>query len=123
VNRARVAGEFKRTYHSRARQKFVNLMPCAACGVWGHSQNAHVLGVDGAGRKGPYTSIAPLCGARFDGKGGVWPGCHHVFDTAPEKFRELFPTFNPAKAARATEKAWRKFLAGEPISPEGAAKK
>src|SRR4051812_16688395 len=75
-NTARVASEFKRTYHSRARQKFVNLQPCSACGVWGSSQNAHVLGVDGASLKGPYTTIAPLCTARLAEGGAVYQGCH-----------------------------------------------
>ena len=112
VNRVRARDEFKRTYGSRARQKFVNLRACSACGVWGYSQNAHVLGVDGMGRKLGYKTIAPLCGVRPDGEGGVYPGCHSRFDTAPADFRAKFPTYNPAKAARQTERDFRRFQTG-----------
>lgn len=111
VNKKRAGSEFARCYHSRARQKWVNLLPCSACNIWGHSQNAHVEGPDGAGRKKGYKTIAPLCTVRFAGEGGVevWPGCHHLLDEQPEKFRRLFPEFNAKRAARATEKRWLAF--------------
>jgi len=110
INKQRAKNEFARCYHSRARQKFVNLRPCAACDVWGYSQNAHVLGNDGASRKGSYKTIAALCTVRPDGKGGVWPGCHHLHDREYDKFRALFPTFSATKAARECERAWQTFL-------------
>jgi hypothetical protein len=111
-NAARSADNFKRCYHSRARQKFVNLLECSACGVWGYSQNAHVLGNDGGSRKGHYTTVAPLCGIR-PGVAGVYPGCHYLFDEKPDLFRELFPRYSPNAAARATERLWKAFCAGD----------
>ena len=111
VNRARARDEFKRAYGSRARQKFVNLMPCSACGVWGYSQNAHVLGNEGGSRKGHYTGIAPLCGPRPD-HDGIYEGCHAFLHRDPAGFRAMFPTFNPAKAARQTERDFRRFQTG-----------
>ncbi len=112
VNRARVADNFKRCYHSRARQKLVNLMACSACGTWGFSENAHVLGVDGASLKGPYKSVAPLCGPRPDGS-DVYEGCHRLSHRDPAAFRERYPTFNPRKAARQAESRWQAFLRGD----------
>ena len=61
VNPKRKASEFARCYGSKARVAFVKALPCAACGRQGQSENAHAFG-DGAGRKGPYTAILPLCG-------------------------------------------------------------
>jgi hypothetical protein len=77
--------------------------------VWGYSQNAHVLGVDGAGIKGPYMSIAPLCGVRPCPDGSVNQGCHRMYDEFPETFRALFPTFNAKRAARETQRKWLAF--------------
>jgi hypothetical protein len=111
-NAARSATEFKRTYFSRARVKFVNLQPCAACDAWGYSQNAHVLGNDGASRKGEYRTIAPLCGVRPNlarPDGAAYPGCHHLYDEESETFRSMFPTFDAKRAARETQSAWLKF--------------
>jgi len=119
-NRARLAGSFARAYGSKARVKFVNLQPCAACGVWGYSQNAHVLGNDGASRKAHYTTIAPLCGPRPSGvllheeSGLIYEGCHSLFDTAPEKFRARF-AFNPKRAARECHRKWMAFVNGASI--------
>ncbi len=112
VNRARVADNFKRAYHSRARQKFVNLQPCSACGVWGYSVNAHVLGIEGASLKGGYKTIAPLCNAR-PSEAGIYPGCHYLFDEEQDRFRATFPTYKPNRAARETERKWQAFLRGE----------
>jgi hypothetical protein len=116
-NAARVADEFKRTYGSKARQKWVNLQACAACGIWGHSVNAHVLGNDGARRKGGYTTIAPLCAVRIGPSGHLYQGCHATFDEHPVEFKRLYPDFSAKKAAAITERNWRKFL-NSAVSPE-----
>ena len=115
VNRARKAEDDKRVYGSIARRKWVSLQPCAACGAWEASQGAHVLGVDGMGRKKDYRTIAPLCTVRENLIPGapMWPGCHHIFDERQDEFRILFPKFNAKQAARATERAWQKFQRGD----------
>jgi len=112
-NHERAAADFKREYGSIARTKWVRLQPCAACGAWGYSQNAHVLGNDGAGRKGHFTTITPLCGVRPDEQGSVYEGCHSLFDTKQDEFRARFPTFSPKRACRETQRQWRAFLNGE----------
>jgi len=113
-NKTRAKNEFERCYLSRARQKFVNLRACSACHVWGYSENAHVLGDGAAGMKGPYTSIAPLCSVRPDGN-TIYEGCHRFSHRDPSAFRARFPDFNPRKAARETQRAWKRFLAGESV--------
>ena len=114
INKARKKLDDVRVYGSPARRKWVALQPCAACGVWGFSQGAHVEGPDGTGRKKGYKTIAPLCTVRPDlGGRALHPGCHHLFDEKHHEFRQAFPDFNPKKAARATERAWKRFLAGE----------
>ncbi len=62
VNRKRRVSEFVRCYRSKARVRFVRALPCAACGVHDPAgcDNAHTEN-GGAGRKGNYTTIIPLC--------------------------------------------------------------
>jgi hypothetical protein len=70
VNRKRRTSEFARCYHSKERVAFVKSLPCACCTdrLTG-CDNAHTRN-GGAGRKGDYTTIVPLCrGAR---------GCHRL---------------------------------------------
>ncbi len=105
VNKARRLKEFVRCYGSAERVEWVRLRECMACGVEGFSENAHVLGNDGMGRKGDCKTIAPLCGTRF-----MTLGCHPMLDTDPTKFRERFPAFNAKRAARETQKAWEAYL-------------
>jgi hypothetical protein len=114
VNKARKKLDDVRVYGSPARRKWISLQPCAACGVWGYSEGAHVLGSEGAGMKKSYKTIAALCSPRPEGC-GVYEGCHAFSHRDPAGFRARFPDFNPKKAAAATEKAWRKFLAGESV--------
>ena len=122
-NTKRKAAEFARCYHSVERVEFVKRLPCAACGVVGYSQNAHV-GKDGkgAGRKAHYTMIAPLCGPRsipqLDGRLFVWEGCHSLFDA------HCLPAFTPEKAQLAADRThaqWMAYAAGldELVAPAG----
>lgn len=110
VNASRKAAEFARTYHSEARVRFVKALPCAACGVTGFSENAHVVndGSKGAGRKSGYRGIAPLCGPRPASK---LLGCHRLFDTMRVAFLGSYADFNPEHAAQDTEKLWQKVSA------------
>ena len=119
VNRARKKLDDERVYGPPARRKFVTLGPCAACGSTELCDNAHVLGNDGAGRKQGYKSIAPLCRPRLEAwgdasRGGIvtYEGCHAFSHRDPAGFRAKYPAFNPAKAARFTEKRWQSFLRG-----------
>lgn len=102
VNKKRAAAEFKRCFHSKARQKFVQLRPCivsnAECQyIAGISANAHVVkdGSEGASRKGGYKCIAPAC------------DFHTVLDTQlrGEEFEKKYGISLQAKAD-ATEAAW-----------------
>ena len=53
--------EFRRTYHSLERVRFVKNLPCCVPGCEAApSENAHV-GIEGIGRKSHYTRIVPLC--------------------------------------------------------------
>lgn len=55
---------WKEEYGSKARVKFVERLPCAACGYAGpvRRDNAHTKNA-GLSRKGHYTTIIPLCRA------------------------------------------------------------
>lgn len=69
TNPARRKKAFARAYHSKERVAFVKSLGCVYCtaispffgiATAGTSHNAHTEG-GGMGRKGPYTSIIPLC--------------------------------------------------------------
>jgi hypothetical protein len=90
---------FAHSTHSRARQRFVCSLPCRVTGRT-PSEGAHVLGVDGIGRKGHYTTIAPL----------HWR-VHREFDVALRGQRFL-DKYNLTEAdlkrwAQETETAWQ----------------
>ncbi len=111
VNRKRKAATFTRNFGSAERADFVSLMPCAACGFVGASQNAHVLGNGGMGRKKGPETIAPLCGPRpWLGLVELYRGCHDWFDNDRGSFYEMYPAFQPEFAAARTEEAWQDFL-------------
>lgn len=110
VNKARASSEERRCYGPLARRKLVALGPCAACGKEVLCDNAHVLGNDGAGRKGSYKEITSLCRPRLDRNGDAYEGCHAFSHRDPAGFRARYPDFNPKRAARLTEKRWQQFL-------------
>jgi hypothetical protein len=116
VNKARAKSEEARCYGPPARHKFVTLGPCAACGATELCDNAHVLGNDGAGRKGSFKEIAPLCRPHLR-RGETYEGCHAFSHRDPAGFRARYPKFSPTKAAAITERNWRKFLSSA-VSPE-----
>jgi hypothetical protein len=58
-----------------AYRRLVAALPCAACGIEGRSQCAHVNSDKGKGVKASDTDSMPLCA---DGPGRV--GCHSRFD-------------------------------------------
>jgi hypothetical protein len=111
--RPRSKGEFARIYGSKKRVLFVKSLPCATCGVMGHSENAHVAPASekGVGYKAGFEWIVPLCGTYPDAEhGGVWLGCHHMYDRYPWAFRLQYPDFDPEKAAAETEQKWQEHL-------------
>lgn len=69
VNTKRRKSEFARCYHSKARVEWVKGFPCVEC-TKGPSENAHIASRAGAGRKGDYAKIVPLC-----------PRCHRMLGT------------------------------------------
>lgn len=93
--RDRSERSFARKYGSLERVTFVNAMRCAACRAAGRSENAHVLGNDGIGRKKGFESIAPLCRA-----------CHELYDEHRDVFDDKFPTFDAVAAAAKTQRDW-----------------
>lgn len=103
-----------RIYGPPERIALVKSLPCAACGIVGYSENAHVLGNGGMGRKSDYQTVAPLCGPHpfhsrilvtaFPDQGHV--GCHRLFDVHREEFTRQFPNFNAEQAAADTERKW-----------------
>lgn len=112
VNRKRKAANDARAYGSKAQRAFVAGLPCAACGIEGYSQNAHVLGNGGMSRKAEAETVAPLCGPR------PWfiplLGCHRLFDEHRQEFDEMFPEFNPERAAAECQSAWLAASQGTP---------
>lgn len=116
--RPRKPSETLRIYGPPARRAFVTSLPCAACGVEGFSEQAHVApaGEKGTGYKAGYEWIAPLCHERpipmlavlrFDVR--MYVGCHRLYDCFKTEFRAAFPDFNPEKAATDCEAAWLAF--------------
>lgn len=113
VNRARKSADDLRVYGPPARRKLCMLGPCAACSSTELCDNAHVLGNDGAGRKGAFTGIAPLCRPRLDRNGNTYEGCHAFSHRDPAGFRARYPNFNAKKAARDFQRKWLAFLKGQ----------
>lgn len=113
-NVVRQDANFARQYLSVERVVFVKSLPCAACGVEHHSENAHLLGNDGASRKGPYTEIGPLCGVQlYPSKRELSPvyyvGCHRLYDERRDDFYKQYPDFKPGAVAAETQRAWETF--------------
>lgn len=92
--------EWARCYHSMARVSFVKSLPCAWCGIVGYSQNAHLMGNAGMGRKGDYTEIGPLCSPRGN-------GCHWKFDQYWEEFSNSAVREVVRESAERTEHLWQ----------------
>ena len=92
-NPKRSAAEFERTYLSAARVLFVKQLPCCQCGA-SPCENAHTTG-GGMGRKGHYSTIAPLC-AR----------CHSAYDEHRAPFDQPMVRAKVADAAGDTQSAW-----------------
>lgn len=102
-NNKRHKAEFARTYGSKERCDFISRLPCAACGVVGYSENAHLLGNGGMGRKAGYETIGPLCGGT---PARPFLGCHALYDEKRHQFDWLFPNFDPVQVADETEGLW-----------------
>ncbi len=113
VNHKRKRVTHEKAHGPKARGEWIATLPCAACGVVGYSQPAHVLGCAGMGlKKGP-ESMAPLCGPRFVIVGLIqrlYQGCHRFFDTSRSEFYVQFPAFNPEIEASRQDAAWRASL-------------
>lgn len=108
VKRAPDAEETTRSMGTPARRKFVRSLPCAACGIERYSQNAHLLGNGGTGRKEDHTTIGPLC-APHPHVGPFSEGCHNAYDEHRWLFDARFPDFNPEAVAAKTEADWKAF--------------
>lgn len=109
----RKPSEFARIYGSKARVEFVKSLPCAACGVVGYSENAHVAPTSesgGAGRKADAKWIAPLCGPHIvkGGSRASWQeiGCHRSLHIMGRAAFEVEHATNLDDAAAETQKSW-----------------
>lgn len=76
----RKPAEAERIYGPPDRREWVTTLPCAACGLIGYSQNAHVLPNKSKGRKGDAKGIAPLCSDASPMR------CHSRFDRYEHPF-------------------------------------
>lgn len=98
VNRKRRAKEYARCFHSKERRKFVQSLPCCACGKmptkYCPSDNHHIKS-DGTGRKSAYTNIVPLC--RVD---------HALVHSIGRTSFEEYHGIRLSRLARFTEVAW-----------------
>lgn len=81
TRKRRPKSETLRIYGDEDRRAWIKSLPCAGCGVVGFSENAHVCGNAGAGRKANADTIAPLCRDRP----GV-TGCHTLYDQHKRPF-------------------------------------
>lgn len=109
VNPQRKAREFARCYGSKERVEWVKTLPCAACGIVGYSQNAHVGRAGrGAGRRGDASQIAPLCSYRvtFVIDKPVTRGCHQLHDEQPAIFASRYPDFDATAACARVASLW-----------------
>ena len=119
-NAKRKAKRLKRTHGTVARREWMRTLPCAACGVVGYSEAAHLRksdgGTKGTGYKGGADETLPLCGPRpiFNPVNGEWyyKGCHTSYDgDAHDAFLRTFH-LSPAQVARDTHAAWLPFSRG-----------
>ena len=105
----RSKAERLRIYGPPGRVEFVKSLPCAACGVVGYSENAHVppKGEAGTGYKADYRFIVPLCGPRpWNAAGQMFIGCHEQYDDVQWAFDMEHPDFDAEKACAQTETLW-----------------
>ncbi len=117
VNHKRKRKTHEKAHGPKARGEWIATLPCAACGVVGYSQPAHVLGCAGMGlKKGPET-IAPLCGPRMNGC-RLYIGCHNLYDRAHWEFAKRYPNFNPEAEAAKQNAAWLASLPPLEASPK-----
>lgn len=110
-NAARKRREFARAYGSRERVEWVKSLPCAACGVVGFSENAHVAS-GGAGRKADASQIVPLCGPHYCPPDFSFIGCHAMYDRRIPPFDIIVKRGEVLAAADRTEAAWQTFSGG-----------
>lgn len=109
----RKPSEFARIYHSKQRVEFVKSLPCAACGVVGYSENAHIE-TGGMGRKADFDKIVPLCGNRPDPiLGRDILGCHGMLHNLGRSVLEFAYGLDFALAAKKCEEQWLEFSGGE----------
>lgn len=109
-NAKRAAKRLARTHGPKAFIEFTKEQPCAACGIVGYSENAHVLGNGGLGRKKDWTTVAPLCGPTCADR---YIGCHKLFDLWRWRFDAMYPEFNAETAVAEHQAAWKAFQGAE----------
>nr|WKF58807.1 hypothetical protein HUO10_003308 [Paraburkholderia busanensis] len=63
------------TYRSEEIRRVVAQLPCMCCGIWGHTQAAHMNLGKGAGIKVSDAALAALCADRPGTR-----GCHAMLD-------------------------------------------
>ncbi len=108
--------KFAREYGSKERVEFIGGQFCVGCGYIGVTpQDNHHTSGDGTARKGPHTSIVPLCRKHWDWLDNRFvPGCHTlVHNEGQQTFRERRNiTQTWAELAEETEAKWLEHLEG-----------
>lgn len=80
VNAGELAHGKAKVVRSEKYRRLVAAMPCANCGVHGHSQAAHPNTGKGAGKKVDDNLCFPLCTTHHGPSGDLVQGCHERFD-------------------------------------------
>lgn len=114
-NDARKAREFRRCFWSAERVAYIRTLPCvvtrALHSVANPIDNAHIPHAEGAGagRRGNADQIVPMLRSM-----------HRLLHSDPVKFWQIFPGFDPVRAARWTEAMWRCYAEANGLPHAGA---
>ncbi len=95
--------KFEREYHSTERREWISLHGCLACGR-APCENHHTAN-GGKSRKGPYSTIVPLCLEHHD-------ECHHGVKTFEAKYSRMLCGRTLKDWATTYADAWTKWSAG-----------
>jgi hypothetical protein len=108
--KGRSSKERQRIYGPRGYIEWIHERPCAACGVIGWSECAHIK-TGGMGRKDDWTRTIPLCGPHTNPRRQtITIGCHRMYDLRLLALPEWCP---PELLAAETQAAWLAHLEGK----------
>lgn len=101
---------------SEAYRRAVATLPCAICGVTGHSQAAHANTGKGMGMKACDLTCFPACGPRPG-----FQGCHAALDQGALFMKAVRRELEPVWAADTMRKLWEMGLVPDSLKNQVAA--